>query len=183
MPAPNRTHLSPVPSHTIARRAEAEDQLLWASSSSVEEYNERRRTRDQAKCLDREAFIRKLVLEEPTRVILVASKYRLKFARPRGQWILRLPEEYAATALLPPLILVNHEYHAVASAHYRRAFRGIGGGGGVLAGYPTVLYGKDAAFELLRADDLDLVQGFILENQRLETEGIRYYVSPKYHGE
>ncbi|KAF2972248.1 hypothetical protein GQX73_g1228 [Xylaria multiplex] len=186
----------------MAQQAEEEDQLLWASSSSVEEYEERKRTRDEERRLDREAFMQaqpifhqfphlptelrlliwELALEEPTRVTLAASRYYPRFSRPRGQWILRLPEEFVATAFLPPLMLVNHESHAVAVAYYRRAFRGVDGSGGVLAGYPTVLNIKNAAFELLRADDLDLVRDFIFENQGLGNEGLRYYVSPKYHG-
>ncbi|KAI0413371.1 hypothetical protein F5X98DRAFT_352210 [Xylaria grammica] len=202
-PLARRCRFPPVPPRTAAQRAEEEDQALWASSASIEEYEERKRTRDEERRLDREAIIRaqpvfhkfphlppelrlhvwKLALEEPTMVTLFVSKFHPRFSRPRGQWILRLPEQYAATAFLPPLMLVNHESHAVASAHYRRAFRSLDGGGGVLAGYPTVLCVKNAAFDLLQADDLDLVRDFILENQGLGNEGLRYYVSPKYHGE
>ncbi len=67
------------------------------------------------------------------------------------------------TAILPPLMLVNSESRAVASAHCRRAFRNCGGKHGVLAGYPTVLCVKDGVLELLQPDDLDLVEEFILE--------------------
>ena len=49
------------------------------------------------------------------------------------------PGIYAATALLPPLLLVARKSHAAASKHYCHAFRGVDGGGGIVAAYLTVL--------------------------------------------
>ncbi|KAI3328989.1 hypothetical protein HD806DRAFT_268585 [Xylariaceae sp. AK1471] len=174
-----------MPPRTISQRAHEEDLALWASSSSIEVYEERKRARDEQRRSEREAFIRdqpvfhkfsslpaelrllvwKMALEEPTRVALTVSEYRSPPRQP-GVWcatVFRYPSAYAATAVLPPLMLVNYESHKLASRHYRRAFQGVDGEGGVLAAYPTVLTVKGVAFTLMRPDSLSLVQDFILE--------------------
>jgi DNA-binding transcriptional regulator of glucitol operon len=170
---------------TIAQRAHEEDLALWASSASIEEYEERRRARDEQRRSEREAFMRgqpvfhrflslpaelrlmiwKMALEEPTRVILFILT-RTMPSRQSGGWCgttFPISWEHVATATLPPLMLVNCESHRVASRHYQRAFRGLHARGGVLAAYPTVLTVKGDAFTPMQTDGLRFVRDFVLE--------------------
>jgi hypothetical protein len=124
----------------------------------------------------------KMALEEPTRVTLTISGYESRRSgNPTCGTVFSYPSENAATAVLPPLMLVNHESHAVTSRHYRRAFRSFNGKGGVLAAYPTVLTVKGNAFGLMRPGSLNLLRDFILEyegHQCLQvptTEGGKYW--------
>ncbi|KAJ8133440.1 hypothetical protein O1611_g193 [Lasiodiplodia mahajangana] len=168
---------------TIAAHAEEEDLQLWASSSSIAEYEERKQAIIEEKRRDREVFMKsqgtfhkfpllppelrlwiwKMAMEEPIIVTLTVSNWRYSPRRPgarcghRGIQI----EDYFATAVLPPLMLVNHESHQIASASYKRAFCGINKKGGVLAAYPTRLIAQRRVYELVGEDDKELVQEFI----------------------
>ncbi|KAI1193854.1 hypothetical protein F5X97DRAFT_312720 [Nemania serpens] len=173
----------PRDSHTIAEAAEEDDLQLWVSSASVADYEERKQALNERKPLDREAFVNaqgqfhkfpalplelrvmiwKLALEEPVTVTLRISYWRPRPRPGRSRCgILRyIAEDYSATAVLPPLMLVNHESHRTASAHYKRAFRGVKGNGGVLAAYPTILRTTQPC-EMIGPDDRQLVQEFVL---------------------
>ncbi|KAI0102095.1 hypothetical protein GGR51DRAFT_527842 [Nemania sp. FL0031] len=174
---------------TIAARAEEEDLQLWASSSSVAEYEERKQAINEKKRLDREAFIDSLgtfhmfpllppelrlvvwkkAMEEPIIVTLTVSKWGYRPRRQRG-WCghrgVKI-EDYFATAVLPPLMLVNHESHEIASAHYKRAFCGVKQNGGVLAAYPTRLVCQRRLYELVEEDDKELIEDY----RTVETQG------------
>ncbi|KAI1145981.1 hypothetical protein F4825DRAFT_212067 [Nemania diffusa] len=108
-----------------------------------------------------------LAMEEPTKVTVSVSRY----APPHGprpsigvltqlavEGNIGTPSAFRASASFPPLMLASRESHALASAHYRRAFASACGKGGVLAAYPTVLHVDDDAAGLLRAGDLELVR-------------------------
>lgn len=73
------------------------------------------------------------------------------------------PRIFAATALLPPLMLVSHESHRAAVRHYRRRFQGVHHGGGVLAEFPTTLNLGANIAHLIRDDDFDIAQKVVLE--------------------
>jgi hypothetical protein len=172
-----------IPPRTAAERACAEDLELWETSSTLDEYEERKQALLEKRHLEREDWIRKqpvfhkfpslppelrhhiwkLATEDPTKVRLTTSKYNVFSSSGWCGTIGSSPSEYAATAFLPPLMLVDHESHQITSVHYQRAFSGVSGGGGVLAGYPTALHVDRHAFSLLRPDDLGLVQEFTLE--------------------
>ncbi|KAI0799024.1 hypothetical protein GGR55DRAFT_684321 [Xylaria sp. FL0064] len=62
-----------------------------------------------------------------------------------------------ANAFLPPLMLVNHEAHKIASKHHRRAFRSLSGQRGALAAYPIILQIEAEVLDLLPLDDFELV--------------------------
>jgi hypothetical protein len=122
-------------------------------------------------------------MEEPVEVQLAASKYTLAI-RGAGWCGTRSPPRplnLAAIAILPPLMLVNHESHAIASTYYKRAFRGVGGAGGVLAAYPTVLRAdrypdSHDAIDLLHPNELGLVQVFALKLEGLMVERVMHQV-------
>jgi hypothetical protein len=172
------------PARTAAERACAEDLDLWESSLTLDDYEERKRVLYEKRRLEREEWLQKqpafykfpylptelrhhiwrLALEEPTTVRFTVSKYTITAnmsgrCRRRGY----RPAEFAVTACLPPLMLVNYESHQIASAHYQRAFRGVRGGGGVLAAYPTVLHVDESSLKLLQPGDLQLVQELTLK--------------------
>ncbi|KAI1130725.1 hypothetical protein F5Y10DRAFT_235050, partial [Nemania abortiva] len=185
-PAPVYVPSDPRPRgpRTIAERAEEDDLQLWASSSSVAEYEERKRAINEKNRLDREALIHsqgdfpkflllpaelrwmiwKMAAEEPITVTLTVSgrRYRPQ-QRQRGWCGTRTAgiRDYSATAVLPPLMLVNHESHKFASAHYRRAFRGLNGDGGVLAAYPTIIKAQSRVYRMVGQDDKELVEDYI----------------------
>lgn len=168
---------------SIAEQAEEDDLQLWASSSSVADYEERKQALNERRRLDREAVVNsqghfhklpglpvelrvmvwKLALEEPTAVTLHISDWRLQPRIPSSRCGVRgvTVEDYSATAILPPLMLVNRESHRLALAHYKRAFRGVKGNGGVLAAYPTILKAQREPYALIEPDDKELVMEYI----------------------
>ncbi|RAH84954.1 hypothetical protein BO86DRAFT_440305 [Aspergillus japonicus CBS 114.51] len=172
---------------TAAEKAREADTALWASCKSVEEYEAKRREMDAAAArraveAERVTFhpfsrlpaelrcqIWAVAMEDhPTRVAITCSGYT-PARRPRGGLCGTVapgrPRIYAATAFMPPLMLVNGEAHALASRHYRRAFRGVQGGGGVLAAYPSILTIEKAMILLLpvdRAEDLKLLTEIVV---------------------
>ncbi|KAI1812841.1 hypothetical protein GGS20DRAFT_556309 [Poronia punctata] len=173
---------------TIAQRACLEDEELWESSSSLKEYEERKRALYTKRRVERQEWLEsqpvlhrfpslppelrlriwQLGLEEPAEVTLAITEYR-GGQRSRGCVKRRpaRPSGSRAISLFPPLMLVNHESHSMASAHYKRAFRDIYGGGGILAAYPTILCAdRDSdsrePIDVLPPEDLELVQVFAL---------------------
>ncbi|KAI0404520.1 hypothetical protein F4802DRAFT_597950 [Xylaria palmicola] len=170
---------------TLAERAEEEDLSLWTSSASVADYEGRKRTAEEKKRLDREAFVARqgtfhkfarlpaelrlaiweMALEEPVHVTLTISDWGFLPLQRRTRCFARGTriEEYAATAVLPPLMLVSHESHRAASAHYKRAFCGVKGQGGVLTAWPTVLTAQKRVYAMLGPGDEELVQEYIAE--------------------
>ncbi|RAL08843.1 2EXR domain-containing protein [Aspergillus homomorphus CBS 101889] len=160
---------------TAAEKAEEADKALWASCDSVEEYEAKRREIDAARAravADQPTFhpfprlpcelrynIWTLAMAEPTRITITCTGYT-PARRPQGGRCGTIspgrPRIYAATAFMPPLMLVNRETHALASRHYRRAFRGVDGGGGVLASYPSILTIERPVVPLLRMEDDDV---------------------------
>ncbi|OJK03461.1 hypothetical protein ASPACDRAFT_56869 [Aspergillus aculeatus ATCC 16872] len=172
---------------TAAEKAREADKALWGSCKSVDEYEGKRREMDDvaaARAVEagRPAFhpFPRLPAElrcriwvvamvnNPTRIAITCSGYT-PARRPQGGWCGTVapgrPRIYAATAFMPPLMLVNWEAHALASRHYRRAFRGVNGGGGVLAAYPSILTIEKPMVLLLpmdRAEDLGLLAEIVV---------------------
>lgn len=168
---------------TIAEQAEEDDLQLWASSSSVADYDERKQALNERRRIDREAVVNsqghlytfptlpfqlrlmiwKLALEEPMTATLQTSDWRRRPRFPVGCCGIRSikVEDYSATAILPPLMLVNHESHRIALAHYKRAFRGAKGNGGVLAAYPTILEAQREPYAMIELDEHKLVKEYI----------------------
>ncbi|PYH85384.1 hypothetical protein BO82DRAFT_351225 [Aspergillus uvarum CBS 121591] len=172
---------------TVAAKAREADTALWASCKTVEEYEAKRRETDAAaarRAVEAErvtfhpfsrlpAELRcqiwaMAMADHPTRVSITCSGYT-PARRPQGRSCFLMlqgrPRIYAATAFMPPLMLVNGEAHALASRHYRRAFRGVLGGGGVLAAYPSILTIEKAMILLLpmdRAEDLRLLTEIVV---------------------
>ncbi|RAK81725.1 2EXR domain-containing protein [Aspergillus fijiensis CBS 313.89] len=171
---------------TGAEKARAADMALWGSCKSVEEYEAKRREMDDdvaARAVEagratfhpfprlpaelRCQIWAMAMADNPTGVSITCTGYTPP-QRPRG-WCKTVapgrPRIYAATAFMPPLMLVNWEANALASRHYRRAFRGVNGGGGVLAAYPSILTIEKAMIRLLpmdRAEDLELLAEIIV---------------------
>ena len=159
---------------TAGEKAEEADTALWASCDSVEEYEAKRQDLDAARAratMNQRTFhpfprlptelrckIWEMAMEEPTQITITCSGYT-PAQRPTG-WCRTVgpgrPRIYATTAFMPALMLVNRETHALASKHYRRAFRGVDGGGGVLAAYPSVLTIERPMVLLLPMDNDDL---------------------------
>ncbi|RAH70511.1 2EXR domain-containing protein [Aspergillus aculeatinus CBS 121060] len=159
---------------TAAEKAREADKALWGSCKSVEEYEAKRREMDDVAAaraveagratfhpfprLPSELRCRIWVMamvNSPTRIAITCSGYtpaRLPRGGRCGTVAPGRPRIFAATAFMPPLMLVNWEAHGLASRHYRRAFRGVNGGGGVLAAYPSVLTIEKAMVLLLPMD-------------------------------
>ncbi|PYI11437.1 hypothetical protein BO78DRAFT_425917 [Aspergillus sclerotiicarbonarius CBS 121057] len=172
---------------TVAERASEADTALWASCDSVEEYEAKRREIDAAKAkavadqpvfhpflrlpLELRCRVWEMAMEEPTQITITCSGYT-PARRPTG-WCRTVapgqPRKYATTAFMPALMLVNRETHALASKHYRRAFRGVHGGGGVLAAYPSTLTIEKPMILLLRMENLEmLAEIVIVDSPRFE---------------
>ncbi|PWY96167.1 hypothetical protein BO94DRAFT_529568 [Aspergillus sclerotioniger CBS 115572] len=165
---------------TAGEKAAEADTALWASCDSVEEYEAKRRDLDAAKAkamanqptfhpfprlpTELRCKIWEMAMEEPTQITITCSGYT-PAQRPTG-WCRTVgsgrPRIYATTAFMPPLMLVNRETYALASKHYRRAFRGVNGGGGVLAAYPSVLVIERPMVLLLPMDDLELLAEIVV---------------------
>jgi hypothetical protein len=171
---------------TMKQKAAHEDRELWESCFSFEDYNAKRQILYESHKYARMSWLESqgtfhpfprlpselrlriwsFAMTAATEVKIMCSGYTIN--RPQG-WcgtVSSRPRIYAATAFLPPLMLVNHESHSAASKHYRRAFRGVDGGGGVLAAYPTSITIDESAFHLVRDDDFGIVQKVVLETTR-----------------
>ncbi|KAI1329738.1 hypothetical protein F5Y16DRAFT_80472 [Xylariaceae sp. FL0255] len=192
-PQPIVPYYLSIPAHTMAERASGENVELRASSTSVSHYQERklalykkrRYARDDwlkaqpnfnkfpALPLELRRSIWNMAMEELTAVHITCTKLRVV---PRGRsfeghccYDTGYATRFVATAVLPPFFLVNHEAHDIAKQHYRRAFRSVGEGGGVLAKYPTVLSVDPEALELLVStcsDDFELISELVLTRPR-----------------
>ncbi|KAI9932524.1 hypothetical protein ASPWEDRAFT_33425 [Aspergillus wentii DTO 134E9] len=165
---------------TAGERAAESDMTLWASCESVEEYERKRRDFDAAKTEagdDQPAFhpfprlpielrhmVWEMVMAEPTEITITCSGYTA--ARRSTGWCGTVsrgrPRIYATTAFMPALMLVNKETYALASRHYRRAFRGVNGGGGVLAAYPSILSIEKEMIPLLPMEDLEMLTELVV---------------------
>ncbi|KIM98787.1 hypothetical protein OIDMADRAFT_146492 [Oidiodendron maius Zn] len=177
---PPRMVIGPV---KIAEKARCEDKVLWGSSSNVEDYNHKRQLLDKSRQSAKELLfasqgtfhpfprlppeirqkIWRLAMMVATEVEIRCSGHTVHRGAGGCGTAWGTPRIFAATALLPPLMLVNHESHRAAARHYRRRFQGVHRGGGVLAAFPITLdLGADIA-HLLREDDFDIVQKVILE--------------------
>ncbi|KAI1172057.1 hypothetical protein F4777DRAFT_563343 [Nemania sp. FL0916] len=169
-----------IPPRTAAERASVEDTQLWGTSADVDDYEVRKEGLFAARKAEREEWLRTqrtfhgfvnlppelrasiwqmAVRNYTTEVSVTVTRYEVKNPPP-GSWCgtqsIR-PIEVAATAYLPPFMLVCREAHDIAAKHYKRAFRGVSGRGGVLAGYPTSLQVERRAFGLLCLDEIDIV--------------------------
>lgn len=170
---------------TLAERAAEKDIQLWARCSSFDEYEVQRQSLSEHASHARRVFLEsqpafhqfpKLPIElrnqiwasamaEVTQVSITCSGY----TPPRrsngwcGTVAYGRPRIYAATAMLPPLLLVNRESHAAAVKQYRRIFRGVHGGGGVLAAYPTVLTVEMSILSLVKENDFEYVREIIFD--------------------
>ncbi|KAI0425239.1 hypothetical protein F5Y09DRAFT_110684 [Xylaria sp. FL1042] len=173
------TSVSDLGHRTAAERASEEDGKLWCSSSSNDDYEQRRQALYEKRRSERDRWMQqqptfpsfsslppelrhhvwKLAMEEPTTVGITVSEHKRNYPPPGSPCgtVFDMPSEFAARAILPPFMLVNHEAHEIASKHYRRAFCGLSGKGGVLAAYPTVLQVETNALDILPLDDFDLV--------------------------
>lgn len=173
-------------SQTVAEKAAKADLALWASCSSVEEYEARKQNLLASKKKQIEESSRRqrtfhsfpllppelrlhiwqLAMAEPTQITIFCSRYRAIHSQPGSRCgaVGSVPELYAAVAFLPPLMLVNRESHALASRHYRRVFRGRNGGGGVLTAYPRVVTIEEPCWPLLQLDasSLDVLEIVII---------------------
>ncbi|KAI0389312.1 hypothetical protein F5Y17DRAFT_133592 [Xylariaceae sp. FL0594] len=169
-----------VPPRTAAQRARAEDEHLWKTSSSRGKYEERKRALYESRRVARQEWLERqpvfhpflslptelrlyiwqLAMQEPTDVQLTVARYSPAW-RGGGCCGIRMParaREIRAIAMFPPLMLASRESNALASAHYKKAFRSFDGTGGVLAAYPTTLHAdpeRDTrdAIHLLACDD------------------------------
>lgn len=190
-PADWRINLFPrVPPRTLAQKAAREDLLLWISCDTVDEYETQKQLQYEQNTYSRREFMKSqpkfhffsklpielrlhiwaLAMTEPMEATITCTRWRRVFLPngSRGWHKSSLPRrfrEYVAWAMLPPLLLVNHESHAAASKHYLRSFRGSKVGGGILSARPIILTIDDSILHrLIDDDDINLARDIIVDS-------------------
>ncbi|KAI1120909.1 hypothetical protein F5Y10DRAFT_112904 [Nemania abortiva] len=152
---------------SMADLAEQQDMKCWFISSSVEEYECRKRQR--VKRLKREEDEKKgkgsfpQFEKLPPEVRLMV--WEMAMQQPTTVSVHETEGlSYTARARLPPLMLACRESHAIASKHYRRTLRNFrDDGGGVLAAYPIDIHVNNRVFLMMRWADFAEARDIIVD--------------------
>ncbi|KAI0107490.1 hypothetical protein GGR51DRAFT_515687 [Nemania sp. FL0031] len=141
------------------------DMELWLISRSVDDYEARKRGRNERLRREAEAkkgkgtFHRFKHLPPELRLMV----WEMAMQEPTKANVYETKHLYTTRAPLPPLMLATRESNTVASKHCRRVLRNIFNGGGILASPPVDLHMDDRVFFLMQYADFDIVRDIVVD--------------------